>query len=76
MPMRDLLVLFFDLIDFRDIDKCQIFLPIDSLKFQAFVDGCAIDDIHFFFDEWQFDCLLGLALLHEYIIDNLRKMKL
>ena len=47
----DLSILFFDFINFRDINESDMFLSIDLFKFETLIDGVAANKIDSFFDK-------------------------
>ena len=58
-------ILFFDFVDFGDIDERDMFLPVDFLKLKTLVDGGVADEIDFLFDERELNGrFLWTGLLH------------
>jgi hypothetical protein len=58
-------ILFLYFINFSDVDKCDVFLPVNFFQLQTPINGSIADHIYFFLDKWKLDCkFLGACLLH------------
>ena len=68
VPFGDLSVLFLDFVNFRNVDKCNMFLSVDLLKFKTLVDGVATTHVDLLFDQGKFNLLFLAVLSHYYFI--------
>ena len=68
VPFGDLSVLFLDFVNFRNVDKCNMFLSVDLLKFETLVDGVATTHVDPLFDQGKFNLLFLAVLSHYYFI--------
>lgn len=61
-----LLKLLLDLIDLRDINECDVLLPVYTLELEAFVDGSRVHEVYFLLYDWELYCFLVLDVLYHY----------
>ena len=68
VPFGDLSILLLDFVNFRNVNKCDMFLSVDLLKFETLVYGVATTHVDPFFDQGKFNLLFLAVLSHYYFI--------